>query len=643
MFKNYFSNLNKSKIAWRGLFLLSFSYGFLFIFMEWLYQITKPSFMSDLNFPGKIEILLFVGSLTTSIGLIFVSLFFLLLKISWLKRFEHSIFLLACLTPSIILSTLILILVDNFLYTITRFGIVSSEGFWRGVWSFTFVVILILIFRSTAINASTWENKLFPKTSNRVIFLTIIFFLDIAICFPIVSRISLKNNISNVTPSYPINELPNIILITADALNSEHMSLYGYERDTTPFLSSIAHKSLLSENNFTNSSMTTGSITSIFTGKYPTTTRVVFLPNILRKEDSIQHLPGLLNSVGYYVVQMGRDRYVDGFSVNMKNGFDVVNGQVSEGKDLVSSLNSFLPDESSYFFYECYDRILTRILHIFYISKMMNAFFVIIDAEAYTGEDYENLDKIKDIIKNVDQPCFIHLHWMGTHGPKYYPSSQVFSIGSNKDSQPDYGVDLYDDSILEFDHEVEDLFQDLIEENPAKKFLFIIASDHGQGYVTDVRLPLLIHFPDDAYAKEIKNNTQNLDISPTIIDYLGIENPEWMQGTSLLREIDVDRPIISLGIEGIEASFGVLTTGQLKPPFYQFGYITIIECDHWNRLNLINGYRFEQGSISSYNSQCPKNPISDKEVIELMVKHLKDNQFDTKTLEKWVENEYISK
>ncbi len=642
MLNKYFGGLRKSKIAWRGLFLLTFTYGFLYVFMEWLFQITKPSFMSGLNFAGKIEILISVGSLTTSIGLGFVSLFFILRKIAFLKKFEHGIFLLACFTPSIIFSTLILILLDNFLYTITRSGIVSSEGIWRGVWSFGLLVIVILVFRSTTINASSWEKFLFPKISNRAIFLSIIIFLDFAICFPIISRINLKNFATDVRTSYPINKLPNIILITADGLNSDHMSLYGYERDTTPFLSSIADKSLVSENNFTNSSKTTGSITSILTGKYPTTTRVVFPPNILRKEDSIQHLPGLLNSAGYYVVQMGRDRYIDGFSVNMKNGFDMVNGRVSGGKDLVTSLNSFLPSESSYFLYECFDRILTRILHIFYINKMVNEFFIIVDAEAYTGEDYEHLDQIKDLIEKVDQPCFIHLHWMGTHGPMYYPRDQVFSIGLDIYTQADYEADFYDDFILEFDRAVENLFHEVIDGNQSEKFMVIIASDHGQGFTINDRLPLLINLPGDAFAGKIKNNTQNLDISPTIIDYLGIGKPEWMQGVSLLKEMNVDEPIISLGIEGIEATWGSLTTGQLKPPFYQFGFISVIECDHWYRLNLINDYQFEQGNISSYNTNCPNNSITDREAIGLMVQHLKENQFDTKTLEKWVESEFNS-
>ncbi len=643
MLKKYFQGLNKAKIAWRGLFLLTFSYGFFYVFMEWLFQITKPSFMSDLNFLGKIEILVFVGAISASTCLLIVSIIFLQLKISWLKRFEHNIFLIACLTPSIIFSTLILILADNFFYTITRFGIVTSLGFWRGVWGFAFVVTLILVFRSTVLNVSNWERLLFPKTSNRTIFLIIIIFLDIAILFPIVSRIDLKNNISDVQISYPTNELPNIILITADALNSEHMSLYGYERDTTPFLSSIANKSLLSDNNFANSSKTTGSITSILTGKYSSTTRVLFPPNILRGENSIEHLPGLLNSAGYYVVQMGREHYVDGFSVNMKNGFDLVNGRVADGKDFATSVNSFLPNESSYFLYECLDRIRTRISHIFFITKMSNEYFNIISEESYLKEDYENLDEIKKIIGNSSQPCFIHLHWMGTHGPRYYPVSREFSKGMDVNSQADYQVDLYDDSILEFDHAVEGFFHDVIEANQSKQFMIIIASDHGQGFVTDVRLPLLIHFPGDAYAGEINNNTQNLDISPTIIDYLGIEKPEWMQGDSLIREINVTRPIISFGLEGVEATWAKLSTGQLKPPFYQFGYISIIECDHWYKLNLINGFRFEQGNIASYSSRCPNNPISDIAALEMMVKHLKENNFDTKTLEKWVENEYISK
>ncbi|TLN23658.1 hypothetical protein FDZ74_03560, partial [bacterium] len=54
---------------------------------------------------------------------------------------------------------------------------------------------------------------------------------------------------------------PNIILFGTDGLNAANMSLYGYERETTPFLDELAKSSLVSLNHFTNSGHSMGSDT----------------------------------------------------------------------------------------------------------------------------------------------------------------------------------------------------------------------------------------------------------------------------------------------------------------------------------------------------------------------------------------------
>ncbi len=76
----------------------------------------------------------------------------------------------------------------------------------------------------------------------------------------------------------------NVVLITTDGLETAFMSVYGYEKDTTPFLRTLAPKALIARNHFSNSGNTGGSITSILTGKHPTTNRVLYRPDILRGE-----------------------------------------------------------------------------------------------------------------------------------------------------------------------------------------------------------------------------------------------------------------------------------------------------------------------------------------------------------------------
>jgi len=40
--------------------------------------------------------------------------------------------------------------------------------------------------------------------------------------------------------------------------------------------------------------------------------------------------------------------------------------------------------------------------------------------------DLEKIEKVKSLLEERREPLFIHVHWMGTHGPNYYPDEQVF-------------------------------------------------------------------------------------------------------------------------------------------------------------------------------------------------------------------------
>ncbi|HUT84328.1 MAG TPA: sulfatase-like hydrolase/transferase, partial [Thermodesulfobacteriota bacterium] len=63
---------------------------------------------------------------------------------------------------------------------------------------------------------------------------------------------------------------PNIILITLDTVRADHVSCYGYERQTTPNLDAFSREGVLYKNAYATASWTLPSHASIFTGMYPT-------------------------------------------------------------------------------------------------------------------------------------------------------------------------------------------------------------------------------------------------------------------------------------------------------------------------------------------------------------------------------------
>ncbi|MCH8205242.1 MAG: sulfatase-like hydrolase/transferase, partial [Candidatus Hydrogenedentes bacterium] len=62
---------------------------------------------------------------------------------------------------------------------------------------------------------------------------------------------------------------PNIVVITVDTLRADHMSLYGYERETTPEIAAWFSGSTVYERAYSTTSYTPPSIVSVLTGLYP--------------------------------------------------------------------------------------------------------------------------------------------------------------------------------------------------------------------------------------------------------------------------------------------------------------------------------------------------------------------------------------
>ncbi len=61
----------------------------------------------------------------------------------------------------------------------------------------------------------------------------------------------------------------NIVLIVVDTLRADHLGCYGYERPTSPFLDSLANKSLVLDSLYSASNFTAPAFTSLFTASYP--------------------------------------------------------------------------------------------------------------------------------------------------------------------------------------------------------------------------------------------------------------------------------------------------------------------------------------------------------------------------------------
>jgi arylsulfatase A-like enzyme len=189
------------------------------------------------------------------------------------------------------------------------------------------------------------------------------------------------------------------------------------------------------------------------------------------------------------------------------------------------------------------------------------------------------------------RPLFLYVHYLDPHGPYNPPhgSPRRFATGNPTKpfirngnpnpigdmlykGAPDPGAtpadlqhlkDLYDDEIAYFDGELARLLRVLEQDGWMDDSIVVFASDHGEEFLEHghikhcrtvfdnaIRVPLAFHIPGVA-AKALEQPVQNLDIVPTLLDYLGVPVTDLtLEGESL-------RPLIEKGQAGDPLQFSI--------------------------------------------------------------------------------------
>ncbi len=638
-------NYSKSKLQnhigiemaqkWYFLGVLSIFYVYFYIFMEWLFFVTKPSFFSAIGAYEEILILVITPLPPVLMSLLAIFVLWVASRITENYINQEIFTAIARVIPALILTATILILTDNFTYTLFKFGIKSLDSLWRLGYGALFLLLFVYVYKKLY---STERRKFLQARFNMFLYgavaLLAISSGGIVLAYFSIDAVASGN--TYVTSN--IKKLPNILLIASDGLNADHMSVYGYNRDTTPFIRKFARNALVFENCMPNSSNSGGSIASMLTGKLPTQTRVIYPPDILKGKDAYQHLPAILRKQGYRSIDLSIRHYADAYDLNMRNSFDSANFRKAQDfklRYLSNYLGSSIFDPEIYFFEQIYERIESRLLHISGIRKMIDPFGEVVNAKKKKANfDIFKVLVLERFMEESDTPVFAHLHLLGTHsnGGRFLPNRRVFSIGKKQDAP--FMIDFYDDAILDFDRYVEDIIKYLKTSNKLKDTIVVIHSDHGMRWKTNVRIPLIIYFPDQSHVGRVSINTQHIDIAPTILDYLGIEIPEWMEGKSLLVPgIDRLRPIISVSVSGIK----VMETGWQEktnpsPPFYGLGFVSVDICHKSYRLNLKNNV-FSVSEIIGHTAPCDNSEMPDNAQVKYyIVNHLRENGYDVSSI-----------
>ena len=614
---------SRTKAGWRAqarILCLSILSLFCYGFLEWLFFITKPSSLSGLSWWDKGQTLF--AALALPLGSVLCLHLVLVILAS---LFPWALWKWAgALIPAVVLAVTALMVADNFTYTLFDVGVKTIGGWRRALYLAPMAAIAAAVFGRAGMR---------PAERLR---LRSVLPAGLVVALSSQALLSSWGSDTGIVPSETREEigktvLPNIVLLSSDGLNASHMSMYGYEKATTPFLEKLVAGSLVAENSFTNAGPTAASITSRLTGKWPTQTRLLYPPDILRGEDSYQHLPGMLRRMGYAGLDLSVRNYADTVDLNFREAFDRVNFRsvrrpAGPGSD-------WLGPDTSYFLYQLQDRLFSRIRKVFWGIPMHEAFEEVTEGDRSFKNDPARMKELLGFIGSQEGPFFCHVHLMGTHGSRFLTHNRVFSKELEQDQE--WMTEFYDDAILDFDDYVRELVDFLKERNLFDRTVLIIGSDHGQLYRTAVRIPLLIRFPEEEHAGSISANVQNLDIAPTLLDYLGRKIPEWMVGRSLLNDsLDPHYPVLAADVGGTPTTAtrrGMqLDASEIRAPFYSLGQISVIFCSDAYRLSLETGI-ISHYTIPGHTSPCESPPEASR-IESLFLDHLKAQNYETGSL-----------
>lgn len=294
----------------------------------------------------------------------------------------------------------------------------------------------------------------------------------------------------------------NIILVSIDTLRADHVGVYGYGRNTTPNIDSLASDALVFENAVSQSAWTLPAHASMFTGLLPSELGLIYYPPTVKLDSGFTTLAEILKGHGYSTVSYNGGGFVgNGFRLNQ--GFDVYESKGRRfEKNIDASIEWIRGNKGKRFFlflhgydaHRPYD--VSREYNIFYDY---NGGYDIISFCEPTAEDF------------------------------------VFKGGLLEGEELDFIVSQYDTEIRYVDILLGEFFRFLEEENLLNNTVVVITSDHGEEFFEHgscdhirsvyeelIRVPLIIRIPAVGGAK-IKNQVPaSAGILPAILDVINV-------------------------------------------------------------------------------------------------------------------------
>ncbi|MFH1435477.1 MAG: sulfatase, partial [Pseudomonadota bacterium] len=300
----------------------------------------------------------------------------------------------------------------------------------------------------------------------------------------------------------------NVILILLDALRADHLGCYGYERDTSPHIDSMALESIVFDNAVSQSAWTVPAVASMWTGLLPSRHRMLYFKNHGKLSKKLPTLAGIMKKNGYETVSYNGAGFVSG-KLGLGAGFDIYESRSDRfRKNIDASVEWIKKNQGSRFF---------LFLHGYDIHR------------PYDMKDYN-----------------IFYDYKGEYNVRHFCVKNAPEVKTDEDLK--YVVSQYDAGIRYVDHLMGEFFELLRSEGLLDNTILIITSDHGDEFYEHgncdhiksvyeelIHVPLIIRIPGFRAVRIQQQVPASTGILPTVLGMVGIEDEAAIERNNLLQ------------------------------------------------------------------------------------------------------------
>jgi arylsulfatase A-like enzyme len=359
---------------------------------------------------------------------------------------------------------------------------------------------------------------------------------------------------------------PNVLLIVLDTVRADHLSVYGYERETTPNLARLAAQGVRFERARSTAPWTLPSHASLFTGRWPHELsaslrgpldgRYPTLAERLRDQGFVT--AGFVANTTYCSAETGLNRGCVHYEDHILSALEILRGSALGRRVL--------------------DKVVTS------AQKLGAAAGLGPWLAPGNGKEFKDAATInRDFLTWLSgpdvqrRPFFAFLNYFDAHHPYVLPEGFDQHFGLRPESHADNLIlhrwwtldkrhlpprhvalarDAYDDCLAYLDEQLGRLFAELGRRGVLDHTLVIVTADHGEHlgehelyghasslYGPEVHVPLLMVAPSGVPAGATVAAPVSLrDLPATVTDLLGLGAESPFPGTSLARYWDTAAP-----------------------------------------------------------------------------------------------------